>query len=278
MNRIAGIATVGVALTIAAKAITGGMPWINTPAAAQTRHVPRTQVMAGHGVGPVVVELFTSEGCSSCPPADRVLSALRGDRSRDKAGVIILEEHVDYWNRLGWKDPWSASQFSDRQSEYASRFRLDSVYTPQMVVDGRSELVGSDARRAGDTIASAARSPKAVVTLEQTDVANGQIGLKAHVDRSPSGSEPSDVVVVITEDGLRSHVTSGENSGSTLVHNGVVHTLLTIGQIEPGTSGSFDGKTVVYIGSGWRRDKLMAVAFVQQRRSRKIIGAAAIAL
>jgi len=276
MNKVIGIAAIGAVLIFAAKAFTGGIPWIETMANAKSLNVQRTKVMTSNSVSPVVVELFTSEGCSSCPPADRVLSSLRGDKSLGKAGVIILSEHVDYWNRLGWRDRWSDSKFSERQSEYANRLHLDSVYTPQMVVDGQAEFVGSDSRRAADTIANAAKSAKVGVTLEAADAANGQVSLKAHVDRLPAGAEPADVIVAVTEDGLQSHVTSGENSGNTLVHNGVVHTLDSIGQVKG--ASSFDGKTLVKLGSDWHRNKLTAVAFVQFRQSRKIIGAAAVPL
>src|SRR5579871_3134619 len=109
---------------------------------------------------PVVVELFTSEGCSSCPPADAVLARLKHDQPVEGAEVIALSEHVDYWNYIGWSDPFSSHDFSARQSGYARAFRLNEVYTPQAVIDGRAEILGSDQGRAEEEIARAARTPK----------------------------------------------------------------------------------------------------------------------
>src|SRR5882724_13421492 len=114
---------------------------------------------------PVLVELFTSEGCSSCPPADLLLQRLQKTQPLKGIQVISLSEHVDYWNQLGWTDPFSSSFFSERQRRYAETFRGDGVYTPQMVVDGRAQLVGSDSQTALRAIAEAAKARKASVVL-----------------------------------------------------------------------------------------------------------------
>src|SRR6266849_6423382 len=126
-----------------------------------------TAAPRGPGSAPrvVVVELFTSEGCSSCPPADALLKQLSEQQSVPGAQIVALEEHVDYWNHLGWKDPYSSNEFSERQGDYAQVFGTDGVYTPQMVVDGQNEFVGSRSLAAKEAIEKAANRPKAQVAL-----------------------------------------------------------------------------------------------------------------
>src|SRR2546430_11354979 len=114
---------------------------------------------------PVLVELFTSEGCSSCPPADLLLSRLQQSQPIAGVEVIALSEHVDYWNQLGWTDPFSLAGLTERQRQYAAALRGEGVYTPQMVLDGKTGFVGSDSQKALGAIAQAAKSPRTGIDL-----------------------------------------------------------------------------------------------------------------
>src|SRR5882724_13679252 len=114
---------------------------------------------------PVIVELFTSEGCSSCPPADTLLSRLERAQPVAGAQITALEEHVDYWPHLGWVDPFSAPQYRVRQNDYAQHFSLENVFTPQMVVNGQAQFTGNDGARALQEIGRAAQIPSMQVEL-----------------------------------------------------------------------------------------------------------------
>src|SRR5579862_3602908 len=109
---------------------------------------------------PVLVELFTSEGCSSCPPADALLTKLNEEQPVRRVQIIALEEHVDYWDRQGWRDPFSSAEFTARQKGYVQQLQLDAAYTPQMLIDGRREVVGSDSQGALRELAKAAHNAK----------------------------------------------------------------------------------------------------------------------
>ena len=167
---------------------------------------------------PVIVELFTSEGCSSCPPADNLLARLQ--RIVPEAEVVPLSEHVDYWNHLGWQDRFSAPLFSMRQEDYGRVFRLESVYTPEMIVDGTAEFNGSDEARARKEIAKAAAGPSAVTSMT---LAGNTVHL--HVEKIPAQSRNMDVFLAITETNLETTVGGGENNGRRLRHVGVVRHL-----------------------------------------------------
>ena len=151
---------------------------------------------------PVLVELFTSEGCSSCPPADRLLETL-------DPSVIVLSEHVDYWNQLGWRDPFSSHANTLRQEAYARRFAGQGPYTPQMVIDGAVEFVGSDGRRA----AARNRPSRQTRTCRRQPVAEW----RRASDRDRRSPHASDVLLAIAEDReASSQVTAGENRGRNL--------------------------------------------------------------
>jgi hypothetical protein len=231
---------------------------------------------------PVLVELFTSEGCSSCPPADELLSRLEQTQPIAGAEVIALSEHVDYWNHLGWTDPYSSAEFSKRQNDYASTFENDEVYTPQMIVDGRTQLVGSNSNAARDAITSAARDPKAKVTVTAApdDESASSITLAVRVQAlaEVSKDDSADVLLAITESGLRSNVSSGENAGRRLTHSAVVRRLSTLGEIDSEKSVTFTAQPVLQIDKTWKRDSLKAVVFVQKRTSRRVLGAAVLPL
>src|SRR6266404_3521183 len=232
---------------------------------------------------PVLVELFTSEGCSSCPPADEALARL--DKIQPVAGaeVIALSEHVDYWNRLGWADPYSSADFSKRQAQYADVFGIDGNYTPQMIVDGQAEFVGSNMGRAHDAIDKAAHANKAAVQVTRVgtspDAKASAVPLRVHIEALPDGSRgKADVLLAITEDNLRSNVLRGENGGRLLRHAAVVRRLTVIGRISPAEGGAFNAEATANLVNGWRRENLRAVVFVQERESRRVLGASSIRL
>ncbi len=221
---------------------------------------------------PVIVELFTSEGCSSCPPADALLTQLEKTQSVSGADVIALGEHVDYWNHGGWADRFSSHQFTTRQNDYANSFRKDTVYTPQMIVDGQTQFVGSDEDAARAAIARAARQPKANVSVTRVGDT-----LSVQVDRLPMSAknDPTEVVLAITESGLSSSVGGGENVGRRLGHSAVVRRLTPLGTV---SGGAFTAAPPLTLAHGWRRANLSAVVFVQERGSRQIVGAAETAM
>lgn len=217
---------------------------------------------------PVVVELFTSEGCSSCPPADSLLARLQ--RLVPDVDVIPLSEHVDYWNHLGWQDRFSAPLFSMRQQDYGRMFRLESVYTPEMVVNGTAEFSGSDEARAQKEIVKAAEGARAVTNMSLTR--GGAVHM--HVEKMPTGARNVDVFLAITETNLETAVQGGENSGRRLRHVGVVRNLSSVGHFDTRKTTVYEADAKLNLASDWRTENVKLVMFVQDRSSRKIIGAA----
>ena len=224
----------------------------------------------------VVVELFTSEGCSSCPPADALLKELSEQQQLDGVQVVALEEHVDYWNHLGWRDPYSAPEFSQRQNDYARLFKADGAYTPQMVVDGQRELLGSRGREAKDAIRSAAGQPKAeIILLSGANAAPGKLTFEVRIKNlnGISVRGATELWMAVTERGLQTDVKAGENSGETLKHAAVVRSLRKIDTIRD--VAGYSRQTQAALDPGWRKENLALVVFLTEKDSRKIIGAAA---
>jgi hypothetical protein len=207
---------------------------------------------------PVVVELFTSEGCSSCPPADAFLIDLATKVSVPGARVITLSEHVDYWDHDGWRDPFSSAAFTARQTAYADRGGDGNVYTPEMIVDGGTAFVGSDRAAARSAIIKAASKPKAPVVLAWTSTALPTASIA--IAPKPATRRAA-IVMAITEDGLQSSVVRGENAGRTIAHTSVTRRLGVVGQTS--ADGSFHLELPVKIDPAWNQRALRLVVFAQ---------------
>ena len=170
---------------------------------------------------PVLVELFTSEGCSDCPPADALLAELDAKQFVPGAEAIVLSEHVTYWDHLGWRDPFSLDEATQRQEEYVRRFGLDSAYTPQMVVDGTSQFVGSDRSALQAAVSRAAARPKLKLTISGARWDRGSVRFAVKGEKAIG----SKLVAVLAADATHSEVKRGENAGRTLHHTAVARAL-----------------------------------------------------
>jgi hypothetical protein len=259
-------------LTLISLSLGAAMALIRPHAQASSRTPETTRT-------PVVVELFTSEGCSSCPPADALLARLAEDQLAGNVQLIALEEHVDYWNDLGWADPFSSRDWTSRQYVYAGALGNGNAYTPQMVVDGTVEFVGSHTQKARETILKAASKTKIPVMLAQgntNETDRGNFSAKVGKLERTSKGEAAEVWLAITETGLHSAVTRGENAGEDLHHAAVVRSMRKIGEAKADGETSFAGDSRVPLQKEWKRENLRAVLFVQEKKSRRILGAAEI--
>jgi len=198
---------------------------------------------------PVLVELFTSEGCSSCPPADTLLAELQNTHPN----VIVLSEHVDYWDYLGWRDPFSAKTFTQRQQMYARIEGSGDIYTPEAVVDGRFSTVGSSRPNLLKALTASATKPKPPLTLAVTS----QSG--AILIETPT-REQGDLWIAVAQDKAVSRVPHGENAGRTLTHVNVVRSLTKV-------KGN---QARIEIDPSWRAN-LKLVAFVQDPATGRIL-------
>jgi hypothetical protein len=226
------------------------------------------------GAVPVLVELFTAEGCSSCPPADAWLLQLDKVQPLTGAQLIVLSEHVNYWDHDGWKDPYSSSQVTERQADYARGFRIDSPYTPQVVVNGTVNLKLSDSQSVRQTFQQAAKASTLPVTITSVaiDAGNPAI-LRARVEVDGSSAERSaDIYEAVALDHAESQVLRGENGGKHLMHVAVVQQFAKIGKIEKGKTFSRAIELKLKPGTDPKNTRL--VIFVQEAGPGKVLGAA----
>ncbi len=222
----------------------------------------------GEPPGFAVVELFTSEGCSSCPAAAELAAELDQSYLESERSVYFLSFHVDYWNYLGWNDDFSSKEFTQRQQQYVTRFGLQSAYTPQMVVNGEREFVGSNRSRAKEAIDSGLEDgAKIKIDLKgcliQTD---SNIKVVYALNRNPVGAV---LFLALVERGIHRTILRGENSGRTLRHHNVVRTLVRITDLR-------QTEAEVAVPPGTNYEKCAIIAFVQEENGMKIIGAASL--
>ncbi|MFF4880772.1 DUF1223 domain-containing protein [Micromonospora sp. NPDC000668] len=233
---------------------------------------PRTGSTDG---GFALVEMFTSQGCSSCPPAEEVLTEIERDARTRGQPVFALGFHVDYWDDLGWPDPFADAAYTARQQAYARAFGSGRLYTPQMVVNGTVEFVGSDRRRASASIAaaltSATTTPLALSVQESAGSAGG--GQRVMIDYQTERPPQRAVVnVAIVERGLESDVARGENAGRTLRQDNVVRAFTSLGldaergRVELETPPDLDPRQATVVG------------YVQNDGDKAVVGAVAIDL
>ena len=223
---------------------------------------------------PVLVELFTSEGCSSCPPADIILQRLDEFQPIEGAQLIVLSEHVTYWDHDGWKDPNSSQALTDRQASYETALGEKEVFTPQFVVDGDHEVLINHIDLMENVLKKAKDEPKIPIRIAdvKVDPADPTI-LRAHVDTDANSEKHNaDVYIAVALGHVESQVLKGENGGKHLVHVAVVQQLTKVGKLSKGKSFAQDVQLKLKPGTDPRNVRI--VAFVQESGPGKLLGAA----
>lgn len=213
---------------------------------------------------PVMVELFTSQGCPSCPAADKILADLETSQPIAGAEIIALAWHVDYWDGFGWKDEFSSPVFSQRQVAYSRALNIGGTYTPQMFVDGTTYFVGTKLEKATKAITTSAKisKPEINITLDKDKA-------KISVPNLPKHGQAT-VYVAFTQDDLSRKIGRGNNAGKTLAHSSVARDLRAVASIEPQMM-KFEGETLLQFQPEWTRENLNLIVFVQENGSRKIL-------
>ena len=215
-----------------------------------------------------VLELFTSEGCSSCPPADRLLPQL----AASNANIIPLSFHVDYWDQYGWKDPFSNASFTDRQREYAKQFKLENIYTPQLVINGEYELVGSNKSLAEKDISKLLKeSAPLQPTVDDVKMENNKLSVRCHLE---GDFQNSDMIAVVVQTHAEVSVKGGENQGIKLSHTNVVRSFLKLPAQEKMKFQIPVPAELINNGSSTNRPNWQLIIYTQRQNDLKITGAA----
>lgn len=222
---------------------------------------------------PVLIELFTSEGCSSCPPADGLLKQLDAGQPIPGAQLIVLSEHVTYWDHDGWKDPNSSSLLTDRQNSYEGVLGETTVFTPQLIVDGTHQVKVADARQIQETLQSAAATPKISLRIGEVAVdAGNPATLRTHIETAANFEKhDADVYLAVALDHVESQVLRGENGGRHLIHVAVVQELAKVGKLPRGRSFAQDVQIKLKPGTDPKNIRL--VALVQESGPGRVLGA-----
>lgn len=227
---------------------------------------------AEESADPVLLELFTSQGCISCPPADDLLGEL-GKRP----DVVALSLHVDYWNSLGWIDPFSAASYTERQRRYVREFKAQSPYTPMLVAGGQGHCVGSQVPEVEALIEQARKTPRIGHIQLTPKIEQGKLQLELAVDLSAATEKKLDLMVAIAEKNLETAVGRGENASRKLKNQHVVRRLEKVAAV-PKTPGASSYRFEVKLDKDWKKENLEAVAFLQNPDTLKIEGAARVTL
>jgi hypothetical protein len=220
---------------------------------------------------PVLVELFTSEGCSSCPPADALLAELEKTQPIAGAEIIALGEHVDYWDQLGWHDRFSSHQYTERQNQYRFRFHLDDVYTPQMVVDGTEQFVGNDAPHIVRAINSAGHTAKINLAISKTAVEGDRVSFTISSSAAHNLLANADLYAALVDPTDTTDVRSGENKGQVIHHVAVVRSLQKIASLNALASGPLHAQLLAPANS--RPATMRIVIFAQRSGQGAVVGA-----
>jgi hypothetical protein len=225
---------------------------------------------------PILVELFTSEGCSSCPPADEFLGRLNRGQPISGVSIIGIEEHVDYWNHDGWTDPYSSPEWTARQVAYVDHFKESTAYTPQAIIAGEHSVVGVRDREILQAIQQSALQPRVDIDATMEPLASdGVLRIHVRAGKLPSIADDSvELWLAIAERDVAQKVNSGENAGRELRHSAVLRSLRKLGVAKGNTDVSFEASPQSRVSHDWRSQNIEAIVMAQEKKSRRVVGVA----